>query len=74
MTYKAIEIEYPNGRRRTYSPSDFDYYAATNELEHKSENIIITLSDLCKSFTYEEDEQSGEMTDKELLAKVELYC
>jgi len=73
MTFDTVEIEFENGRRRTFPSSDFDFYAGTNELEHKSENIIIALSDLSKSFKYEEEELSGEITCNDYLTKVEFH-
>lgn len=72
MSFKTIEIEFSNGRKRTFPSSNFDFYVSTNELEHKSDNIIITLSDLSHSFTYEQDELNGEITCKEYLCKVKL--
>lgn len=68
MHYKSIKITFPNGRVKTYLYSTFDYYAATNELEHKDENIIITLDCTTKSFVYETDELSGEMINKEYIS------
>lgn len=73
MTFDTVEIEFENGRRRTFPSSDFDYYAGTNELEHKSENIIISLSSLEKSFVYEMDEVGGEMVNKEYITRVEFH-
>ena len=72
VEYTTIDIEYPNGKRKKYSHSDFDFYASTNELEHKTENLIITLSDLKKSFTYDIDEYTGEITKKDYICSIEL--
>lgn len=72
MTFTTIEIEYPNGRRRIFDSSDFDYYATTNELEHKNENITITLSSLSKSFIYETDNETGEILNKEYLTSINI--
>lgn len=70
MQYNSIKITFPNGRIKTYPYSDFDYYIATNELEHKEENIIISLDNTSKSFVYETDEVSGEMVNKEYVSVV----
>lgn len=61
-------ITFPNGRVNTYPYSAFDYYVATNELEHKEESIIITLDYIAKSFVYETDEMSGEIINKEYIS------
>ncbi len=68
MQHNSINITFPNGRIKTYPNSSFDHYAATNELEHKVENIIISLDDIAKSFIYETDELSGEMISKEYIS------
>ena len=70
MTFTTIEIELANGRKYTFPSSDFDFVATTNELEHKRENIIITLSALENSFVYELDDVTGEIVNKEYLQKV----
>lgn len=67
MQYNSIKITFPNGRVKTYPYSSFDYYAATNELEHNVDDIIVTLGDISKSFIYETDEMSGEMISKEYI-------
>lgn len=68
MPYNSIKITFPTGRVKTYPYSAFDYYATTNELEHKEESIIITLDSITKSFVYETDELSGEMINKEYIS------
>lgn len=68
MQYNSIKITFPNGRVKTYPYSAFDYYAATNELEHKEENIIVSLANTSKSFVYETDELSGEIINKEYIS------
>ena len=68
MQYESIKITFPNSRVKTYPYSAFEYYAATNELEHKDESIIIPLDCITKSFVYETDELSGEMTNKEYVS------
>jgi hypothetical protein len=70
MTFTTIEIELANGRKYTFPSSDFDFFATTNELEHKREKIIVTLSALEKSFVYELDEDTGEIVNKKYLQKV----
>ena len=65
MQYETIKITFPNGRIKLYSYSSFDFYASTNELEHKEENIIIMLNNLSLSFVYEIDVLSGEISNKE---------
>ena len=67
MQYNSIKIILPNGRAKTYPYSSFEHYIAINELEHKKENIIISLNDTSKSFIYETDELSGEMINKEYI-------
>ncbi|MBQ0031144.1 MAG: hypothetical protein KBT32_12040 [Bacteroidales bacterium] len=64
MKFSFIKIQYPNGRVTILPYSSFDLYA-TNELEHKEENIIITLDDITHSFIYETDVISGEIVNKE---------
>lgn len=68
MQYNSIKITFPNGRVKTYPYSAFDYYAATNEIEHKEENIIISPAIISKSFVYEMDELLGEMINKEYIS------
>lgn len=65
MQNKSIQITFPNGRVKTFPYTSFDYYAATNELEHNEENIIITLNDISHSFVYETDKLSDEITNKD---------
>lgn len=68
MHYKSIKITYPNGIVKNYPYSAFDFYAATNELEHKEENIIISLANTSKSFVYETDNLSDEIVNKEFVS------
>lgn len=68
MQYNSIKIIFPNGRIKSYAYSAFDYFVATNELEHKEESIIIKLDNISKSFIYEVDELSGEMINKEYIS------
>lgn len=70
MQYNSIKITLPNGRVIHYPYSSFDYYATTNELEHKEENIIISLGNVSKSFVYETEELSNEMVSKECISVV----
>lgn len=67
MQFSKVIVTLPNGRIKRFSSSDFDFYASTNELEHKEENIIITLDNLSYSFIYECEELTGEMLCKEFL-------
>ncbi len=66
MKNKTIIIEFENGKSKTYSLSEFDFFAEPNELEHKEQCIIIKMSDLTKSFTYEIDE-NDEIIHKEAI-------
>lgn len=61
-----IRITFPNGEIKTFDISDFEYFAPVNELEHKRENIIINLSQICKSFTYDTDD-CGEIINKDFI-------
>ena len=61
-----FEIEFPSGRTKSFYLEEFDYYARTNELQHKSEPIIIDLSDLSKSFMSELGD-NDEMANKEFV-------
>lgn len=70
MQCNSIRITLPNGRTKDYPFFSFDYYAATNELEHKEENIIIALDDTAKSFIYETDELSDEIVNREYVSVV----
>ena len=72
MQFSSIEIKFPNGRVKTFLCSDFDYFVANNELEHKKDNIIITLDDLSYSFVYETDELSGEIINKEKILVMDI--
>lgn len=67
-----IKLTFPNGRVRNFSIEEFNYYAATNELQHKTENIIISLNKPTSSFLYELDD-AGEIAMKELLDGCE-FC
>lgn len=67
MNFTSIKITYPNGKCKSFTPSSFEYYSSTNELEHKQDNIIITLNDISKSFIYETDDLTGEITYKEFI-------
>ena len=57
-------IIFPNGRLCRYNIDDFVRFGSVNEHEHKSENIIINMTDHSKSFSYEVDE-FGEIVNKE---------
>lgn len=70
MQFSKVIVTLPNSRIKRFTSSDFDLYASTNELEHKEENIIISLDDLSCSFVYETDELSGEMVHKEQVSVV----
>lgn len=70
MQFTSVIITFPNGRIKHFASSDFDFFSSTNELEHKEENIIITLDDLSHSFVYETDELSGEMVCKKQIIVV----
>lgn len=67
-----IKLTFPNGRVSNFSIEEFNYYAATNELQHKTENIIISLNKPTSSFLYELDD-AGEIAMKELLDGCE-FC
>lgn len=69
MDYKTVIIELSNGQTRHIPMYEFDYYAHSNELEHKTEHIIICIDNLSRSFLYETDER-GEIENKELITKV----
>jgi len=56
-----ITIIYPSGRIRTFADGDFELFH--NELEHKTENIILNIEDSYKSFVYETDYR-GEITNR----------
>lgn len=64
-----LRIAFPNGEIKTFDISDFEYFAPVNELEHKTENIIINLSQSGKSFTYDTDER-GEIINKDFIHSV----
>lgn len=64
-----LRITFPNGKINTFDISDFEYFVPVNELEHKTENIIINLSQRAKSFVYEIDEH-GEITNKDFIPSV----
>lgn len=66
-----LRITFPNGEIKTFDISDFEYFAPVNELEHKRENIIINLSHICKSFTYDTDER-GEIINKDFITSAVL--
>ena len=70
MQFTSVIITFPNGRRKHYAFTEFDFFRSANELEHKEENIIITLDNLSHSFVYETDELSGEMVCKEQVSVV----
>ena len=63
MRYSIIEIIFPNGYRCRFHYDDFEFFPSVNELQHKTENIIINIDDLCKSFFYETDDR-GEIMCK----------
>lgn len=67
MQYNSIKITFPNGKVKIFPYNSFEYYAATNELEHKDENIIITLNDISYSFEYETDKRFNEITNKDFI-------
>lgn len=70
MKHTSVIVTFLNGRIKQFPYSSFEYFASTNELEHKKDNIIITLDDLSRSFTYECDKLSGEIMNKENLKVV----
>lgn len=72
MYKDSIIIKFPNGRIQKYSIKDFEYYYATNELEHHNENIIINVNSPYLSFVYETDEK-GEITNKVPISIVTNY-
>ena len=59
-----IYILFPQGNVRSFSKKEFDSYG--NELEHRTENIILNISEPQKSFVYETDYR-GELVDKEYI-------
>ena len=48
-----ITVTYPSGSIRTFADEDFELFQ--NELEHKTENIILNTEEPYKSFAYETD-------------------
>ena len=64
MKRDNITIIFPNGRIKHYCIDEFDMFYATNELEHRHENIIINVTIPDLSFVYEKDEK-GEIIHKE---------
>ncbi len=69
MNYQTVILELPNGQTRHMPMNEFDFYAYTNELEHKKEDIIINIGDLAHSFLYETDER-GEIINKETISRI----
>lgn len=69
MNYQTVILEFPNGKIRHIAMSEFDYYAAPNELEHKKENIIIHLDNLALSFIYETNDR-GEIVNREEICSI----
>lgn len=63
--YNKVNILLPNNTKYCIELDQFEYYKSVNELEHQTENIIITLNDLNRSFIYETDAETGEITHKE---------
>lgn len=59
-----ISILFPKGEIRSFHQNEFDMYA--NELEHRTENIILNISEPQKSFVYETDFR-GEIITKEYI-------
>ncbi len=57
-----VSIIFPHGKIRSFSLKEFDKYG--DELEHRTENIILNIHEPCKSFVYETDFR-GEITHKE---------
>ncbi len=63
MRYSIIELVFPNGCRCCFSYDDFEFFPSVSELQHKTENIIIDIENLHKSFFYETDDR-GEIMCK----------
>ena len=55
---KTLHIEFQNGKSRDYMLSDFEFFSTTKELEHHTDNIIISLEDIKHSFVYELDDNN----------------
>lgn len=73
ITQDTITIEFPNGKKRHLTLGEFNYYAETNELQHKSELIIIRLDDITKSFIFELDDHD-EILFKEYIGVKGIVC
>ena len=61
-TAKHITLIFSNGRTRTFDVQEFEQFG--DELEHKTENIIINTLHPEQSFTYELNEKN-EISNKE---------
>lgn len=72
LYFSRVKLTFPNGRVRNFSIEEFDYYAATNELQHRAENIIISLNNPTSSFLYDLDD-AGEIAMKDFLDGCE-FC
>lgn len=64
MKRDNVTIKFPNGKTKKHCIDEFDMFYATNELEHRHENIIINVTIPDLSFVYEKDER-GEIIHKE---------
>jgi hypothetical protein len=63
MEFSIIEITLPNGRKYNFHYEEFESFPAVNELQHKTENIIINTDNIHRSFFYETDD-NGEISYK----------
>ena len=64
IRFNEFIILFTNGRKSRYIIDDFEKFNSVDELEHKTENIIINIKDPRKSFFYEVD-RLGEIVNKE---------
>ena len=55
MKRDNITIIFPNGRIKHYCIDEFDMFYATNELEHRHENIIINVTELSQVKIHKRD-------------------
>lgn len=59
-----INIKFPSGKKRIFCINEFEKFG--DEWEHRTDNIILNISEPHKSFTYETNSW-GEITNKEYI-------
>ena len=69
LNFQTVIVELLNGQTRHFPMNEFDYFAFSNELEHKEENIVVSIGNIAKSFIYETDER-GEIVDCETISRI----